>query len=224
MAERRLPEGFDYDTHFSPRYKPWDQRRVRGAERRSVQDDPPRAPPTSSPTRSRRFTKTGIKLDSGDELDADIIITATGLNMQLLGGLVPTLNGEAIDLTSLMTYKGLMFSGIPNFAITFGYTNASWTLKADLVSEFVCRVLNYMDANGFDTVVPEHPGASVDERPFMDFTPGYFTRSMHLLPKSGSTAPWRLKQNYFFDLRLIRQGKVDEESLHFTKHRVPVKV
>ena len=170
------------------------------------------------------FTKTGIKLDSGAELDADIIITATGLNMQLLGGLVPTLNGEAIDLTSLMTYKGLMFSGIPNFAITFGYTNASWTLKADLVSEFVCRVLNYMDANGFDTVVPEHPGGSVEERPFMDFTPGYFTRSMHLLPKSGSRAPWRLKQNYLFDLRLIRQGKVDEESLHFTKHRVPVKV
>jgi monooxygenase len=223
MAERRLPEGFDYDTHFSPRYKPWDQRvcvapngdlfkKIRQGTADVVTDT------------IETFTKTGIKLDSGAELEADIIITATGLNMQLLGGLVPTLNGEAIDLTSLMTYKGLMFSGIPNFAITFGYTNASWTLKADLVSEFVCRVINYMDANGFDTVVPEHPGASVDELPFMDFTPGYFQRSMHLLPKSGSRAPWRLKQNYFLDLRLIRQGKVDEESLHFTKHRVPVKV
>ena len=108
--------------------------------------------------------------------------------MQLLGGLTPTLNGEPIDLTKSMTYKGMMFSGIPNFAFTFGYTNASWTLKADLVSEFVCRVLNYMDAKGFDTVVPEHPGASVDELPFMDFTPGYFQRSMDLLPKSGSKA------------------------------------
>ena len=117
------------------------------------------------------------------------------------------------------TYKGLMLSCVPNASITFGYTNASWTLKADLVSEFVCRLLNYMDKNGFDRVVAEHPGDSVDEMPFMDFTPGYFRRAMDELPKSGSRAPWRLKQNYFLDLRLIRQGRVDEESLHFTKHR-----
>ena len=120
-----------------------------------------------------------------------------------------------------MTYKGLMFSGIPNFAITFGYTNASWTLKADLVSEFVCRLLNYMDDNGFDTVVPEHPGAAVDELPFMDFTPGYFQRSMHLLPKSGSTAPWRLKQNYLLDLRTdpSGQGRRRVAALHQTPCR-----
>jgi len=223
MAKRRLPEGYDVEKHFGPRYNPWDQRlclapngdlfkTIRKGQADVVTDT------------IEKFTKTGIKLDSGAELEADIIVTATGLNMQLLGGLTPTLNGEPIDLTKLMTYKGLMFSGIPNFAITFGYTNASWTLKADLVSEFVCRVLNYMDAKGFDTVVPEHPGASVDELPFMDFTPGYFQRSMALLPKSGSKAPWRLKQNYLLDLRLIRQGKVDEESLHFTKHRAAVKV
>ncbi|WP_319452674.1 MULTISPECIES: NAD(P)/FAD-dependent oxidoreductase [unclassified Mycobacterium] len=223
MAKRRLPEGYDVEKHFGPRYNPWDQRlclapngdlfkTIRKGQADVVTDT------------IEKFTKTGIKLDSGAELDADIIVTATGLNMQLLGGLTPTLNGEPIDLTKLMTYKGLMFSGIPNFAITFGYTNASWTLKADLVSEFVCRVLNYMDAKGFDTVVPEHPGASVDEQPFMDFTPGYFQRSMDLLPKSGSKAPWRLKQNYLLDLRLIRQGKVDEESLHFTKHRASVTI
>jgi monooxygenase len=223
MAKRRLPEGYDVEKHFGPRYNPWDQRlclapngdlfkTIRKGQADVVTDT------------IEKFTETGIKLDSGAELDADIIVTATGLNMQLLGGLTPTLNGEPIDLTKLMTYKGLMFSGIPNFAITFGYTNASWTLKADLVSEFVCRVLNYMDAKGFDTVVPEHPGASVDEQPFMDFTPGYFQRSMDLLPKSGSKAPWRLKQNYLLDLRLIRQGKVDEESLHFTKHRASVTV
>src|SRR5882757_4527890 len=223
MAERRLPEGFDFDKHFSPTYKPWDQRLCIApngdlfkAIRRGTAD-------VVTDT-VERFTPEGIKLSSGEVLEADIIITATGLNMQLLGGLVLTRNGEVIDLPSLMTYKGLMFSGIPNFAITFGYTNASWTLKADLVSEFVCRVLNYMDANGFDNVVPEHPGDSVDELPFMDFTPGYFQRSMHLLPKSGSRAPWRLKQNYFFDLRLIRQGKVDDDALHFTKHRAALKV
>ena len=223
MAERRLPEGFDIDKHFTPSYKPWDQRvcvapdgdffkAIRAGKADIVTD------------KIERFTKTGIQLTSGEQLDADIIVTATGLNMRLLGGIKPTLNGEPIDLTSLMTYKGLMFSGIPNFAITFGYTNASWTLKADLVSEFVCRVLNFMDANGFDRVEPQHPGSSVGELPFMDFSPGYFQRSMHLLPKSGSRAPWRLKQNYLFDMRLIRHGKVDEEGLRFTKHRAVVTV
>ncbi len=216
MAKRRLPEGYDVDKHFGPDYKPWDQRlclapngdlfkTIRKGQADVVTDT------------IDRFTKTGIMLRSGTELQADIIITATGLNMQLVGGVKPSRNGEPIDLTSLMTYKGLMFSGVPNFAITFGYTNASWTLKADLVSEFVCRLLNYMDANGFDTVEPQHPGDAVDELPFMDFNPGYFQRSMHLLPKSGSRAPWRLKQNYFMDLQLIRRGKVDDEALHFAK-------
>jgi monooxygenase len=221
MATRRLPDGFDYEKHFSPRYNPWDERvclapngdffkTIKAGKADVVTDT------------IETFTATGIKLTSGEELQADIIITATGLNMQLFGGATATRNGEPIDLTKSMTYKGLMLSGVPNMAITFGYTNASWTLKADLVSEFICRVLNYMDANGFDRVEPQHPGAAVDEEPFMDFTPGYFRRAMDTLPKSGSEAPWKLKQNYFFDLRLIRHGKVDEESLHFTKHRAAV--
>lgn len=221
MATRRLPEGFDYEKHFSPRYNPWDERvclapngdffkTIKAGKADVVTDT------------IETFTETGIKLTSGEELQADIIITATGLNMQLFGGATATRNGEPIDLTRSMTYKGLMLSGVPNMAITFGYTNASWTLKADLVSEFICRVLNYMDANGFDRVEPQHPGDAIDEEPFMDFTPGYFRRAMDTLPKSGSEAPWKLKQNYFFDLRLIRHGKVDEESLHFTKHRAPV--
>ncbi|MDH6195355.1 monooxygenase [Mycobacterium frederiksbergense] len=223
MAVRRLPEGFDYDKHFSPRYKPWDERvclapngdlfkTIRKGKADVVTDT------------IETFTETGIKLASGEELAADIIITATGLNMQLFGGATVSRNGEPIDLTKSMAYKGLMLSGVPNAAITFGYTNASWTLKADLVSEFICRVLNYMDVNGFDRVEPQHPGGSVQEQPFMDFTPGYFRRAMDSLPKSGSEAPWKLKQNYFFDMRTIRYGKVDEESLLFTKHRAPVKV
>ncbi|MBX9919171.1 MAG: NAD(P)/FAD-dependent oxidoreductase [Mycolicibacterium frederiksbergense] len=221
MATRRLPDGFDYEKHFSPRYNPWDERvclapngdffkTIKAGKADVVTDT------------IETFTETGIKLNSGQELQADIIITATGLNMQLFGGATATRNGEPIDLTKSMTYKGLMLSGVPNMAITFGYTNASWTLKADLVSEFICRVLNYMDANGFDRVEPQHPGDAIDEEPFMDFTPGYFRRAMDTLPKSGSEAPWKLKQNYFFDLRLIRHGKVDEESLHFTKHRAAV--
>lgn len=223
MAQRRLPKGYDVEKHFGPRYNVWDERlclapdgdffrTIRHGKADIVTDT------------IDRFTKTGIKLTSGEELAADIIITATGLNMQLLGGVRPTRNGEDIDLTSLMTYKGLMFSGVPNFAITFGYTNASWTLKADLVSEFVCRLLNYMDAKGFDFVEPQHPGGAVDELPFMDFTPGYFRRSMHLLPKSGSREPWRLKQNYFFDMRTIRRGKVDDEGLKFAKKPAAVAV
>ncbi|WP_029109029.1 NAD(P)/FAD-dependent oxidoreductase [Mycobacterium sp. URHD0025] len=223
MGTRRLPEGFDYDKHFSPRYAPWDERvclapngdlfkAIRSGKAGVVTDT------------IETFTETGIKLSSGEVLEADIIVTATGLNMQLFGGATANRNGEPIDLTKSMTYKGLMLSGVPNMAITFGYTNASWTLKADLVSEFICRMLNYMDANGFDRVEAQHPGDAVDELPFMDFTPGYFRRAMDTLPKSGSEAPWKLKQNYFFDMRTIRYGKVDEDSLLFTKHRAAVKV
>ncbi|BBX28690.1 flavin-containing monooxygenase [Mycolicibacterium alvei] len=223
MGTRRLPEGFDYDTHFSPSYAPWDERvclAPNGDLFKAIRSGKAGVVTDTIDT----FTETGIKLTSGEELQADIIVTATGLNMQLFGGAVAYRNGEPIDLTGSMTYKGLMLSGVPNMAITFGYTNASWTLKADLVSEFICRVLNYMDANGFDRVEPQHPGGSVDELPFMDFTPGYFRRAMDTLPKSGSAAPWKLKQNYFFDMRTIRYGKVDEESLLFTKHRAAVTV
>ncbi|HEY6574968.1 MAG TPA: NAD(P)/FAD-dependent oxidoreductase, partial [Mycobacterium sp.] len=223
MAQRRLPEGYDVEKHFGPRYNPWDERlciapngdlfkTIRKGNADVVTDT------------IDRFVPEGIKLNSGDVLDADIIVTATGLNMRLFGGAAIRRNGEPLDLTQSMAYKGMMLSGIPNMAFTIGYTNASWTLKADLVSEFVCRVLNYMDANGFDNVVPGEPSADVEQRPILDFTPGYVLRSVDTLPKSGSKAPWKLKQNYFFDVRMIRQGKVDDEALHFTKHRVPVTV
>jgi monooxygenase len=127
-----------------------------------------------------------------------------------------------IELNDTMAYKGMMLTGMPNMAFTVGYTNASWTLKADLVSEFVCRVLNYMDAKGFDKIEPQHPGNSVDERPLMDFTPGYVLRALDYLPKAGHIAPWRLKQNYLLDLGLIRRGKVDDAALKFTKHHAAV--
>ncbi|WP_420108678.1 flavin-containing monooxygenase [Mycolicibacter arupensis] len=221
MAKHRLPEGYDVQKHFGPRYNPWDERLClapNGDLFKTIRDG--KADVVTDTIKT--FTKNGILLDSGQELEADVIITATGLNMQLLGGATLLRNGEPIDLPKAMTYKGLMFSGVPNAAVTFGYTNASWTLKADLVSEFVCRVLNYMDAHGYDRVEPQHPGSAVKEEPFMDFSPGYFRRAMDELPRSGSEAPWRLKQNYLLDLRLIRHGKVDEESLKFSKHRAPV--
>jgi monooxygenase len=222
LVKRQLPEGYDVDKHFSPRYNPWDQRlclvpngdlfkSIRNGNADIVTDS------------IERFTETGIKLTSGEELQADIVVTATGLNLQLFGGAAISRNGVPVDLHDTMAYKGMMLTHLPNMAFTIGYTNASWTLKADLVSEFVCRVLNYMDAKGFDTVEPQHPGSSVDERPLMDFTPGYVLRALDYLPKAGHVAPWRLKQNYLLDLRLIRRGKVDDEALEFTKHRAPVK-
>jgi len=221
MAERRLPEGYDVEKHFGPRYKPWDERlclapngdlfrTIRSGQADVVTDT------------IDRFTKTGIKLNSAEELQADIIITATGLNLRLFGGAAILRNGVPVDLTESMTYKGMMLSGLPNMAFTIGYTNVSWTLKADLVSEFVCRVINYMDANGYDAVVPQHPGDSVEERSLMDFTPGYVLRALDSLPKAGSRAPWRLKQNYLLDLRLIRHGKVDDRALRFSRHRAAV--
>jgi monooxygenase len=223
LVRRQLPEGYEVEKHFGPRYNPWDQRlclvpngdlfrTIRRGQTEVVTDT------------VERFTAGGVKLTSGRELAADIIITATGLNLQLFGGASVTVDGEAVDLTRTMAYKGMMLSGLPNMAYTVGYTNASWTLKADLVSEFVCRLLNYMDANGFDTVVPEHPGSEVDERPFMEFTPGYVLRSLDELPKQGSRTPWRLNQNYLLDVRLIRRGKVADEGLQFAKQPAAVAV
>ncbi len=217
MAKHRLPEGYDVEKHFGPSYSPWDQRlclapdgdlfrTIRHGKADVVTDT------------IDRFTKTGIKLSSGDELPADIIVTATGLNVQFFGGATILRNGVPVGLADLMAYKGMMLTGLPNVAFTFGYTNASWTLKADLTSEFICRLLDYMDANGYDTVVPQYPDDSVEPRPFVDFTPGYVLRAVDTLPRTGSKVPWRLKQNYLLDLRLIRHGKVGDSALQFSRH------
>jgi monooxygenase len=220
-AGRQLPEGYDIEKHFGPHYNPWDQRMClvpNGDLFRAIRHDKAEVVTDTID----RFTATGVRLNSGRELPADIIITATGLNLQLFGGATVTVDGQPVDLTETMAYKGMMLSGLPNMAYTVGYTNASWTLKADLVSEFVCRLLNYMDANGFDTVEVEHPGSDVDERPFMEFTPGYVLRSLDELPKQGSRTPWRLNQNYVRDIWLIRRGKIAGEGLRFAKKPAPV--
>ncbi|BBZ42173.1 flavin-containing monooxygenase [Mycobacterium conspicuum] len=222
-VQRRLPEGYDVEKHFGPNYNPWDQRlclvpsgdlfrAIRNGTAEVVTDT------------IDRFTPTGIRLNSGQELPADIIITATGLNLQLFGGATVSVDGQPANLTETMAYKGMMLSGLPNMVYTVGYTNASWTLKADLVSEYACRLLNYMDDNGFDTVVVEHPGSDIQERPFMEFTPGYVLRSLDELPKQGDRTPWRLNQNYLRDIQLIRRGKIADEGLRFAKKPAPVAV
>jgi len=214
--ERRLPAGFDIDTHFKPRYNPWDQRfcfipdgdlfdAIRGDSVSVVTDE------------IETFTEKGIRLRSGRELEADLIVTATGLILQPIGGAELVVDGQPVELPTSMVYKGCMLSGVPNFALSFGYTNASWTLKADLICQYVCRILDHMDRQGYTRCLPYNRDPTVTETPFVDFTPGYFLRSMNQLPKQGSKLPWRLHQNYMRDLRLIKRSPLEDGALQFSK-------
>jgi cation diffusion facilitator CzcD-associated flavoprotein CzcO len=219
-AARQLPPGYDVDTHFGPRYQPWDQRlciapdgdlftaiRRGGA---SVVTD-----------RIAGFTETGLRLDSGVELDADIVVAATGLRLLALGGIGLVVDGREVALPDTMAYKGMMLSGVPNFAFTVGYTNASWTLKADLVSEYVVRLLRYLDARGYDWCVPTNDDPSVTAQPLLDFQAGYVLRSVHEFPRAGSRAPWRLGMSYAHDVVKLRYGRIDDGALRFARRPAP---
>jgi cation diffusion facilitator CzcD-associated flavoprotein CzcO len=209
----QLPEGVDVDTHFKPTYNPWDQRLCfvpDGDLFKSL-----RAGTSSIVTDTiETFTETGLRLTSGQELEADIVVTATGLNLKPFGGIELSVDGAPVKVGETMAYKALMLSGVPNFAFTIGYTNASWTLKADLVAEYVCRLLDHMDARGLRTVVAPADD-EVGEAPFMDFSSGYVVRSLDVLPKQGDREPWRLRQNYLHDLRTIRRNPIDDGVLTF---------
>jgi monooxygenase len=214
-VERALPPGYDVDKHFKPRYNPWDQRMClvpNGDLFRAIRKEEASVATDTIDT----FTEKGIKLDSGEELVADVIITATGLNLLFLGGMEMRVDGEAVDLPKRMAYKGMMLSGVPNCAFTVGYTNASWTLKADLTSEYVCRVLAHMDTNGYAKSVPEVTDPNVVEQPLLDFTSGYVLRSLDKFPKQGSKEPWKLRQNYVLDIRTIRRGELDDGAMQFS--------
>jgi monooxygenase len=213
-AERRLPEGYDVDPHFKPRYQPWDQRVC------LVPDDDlfeviSSGDATIATDRVETFTESGLKLESGAELDADVVVTATGLNMLVLGGMAINVDGRDIKLPETVGYKGMMLSGVPNLAFALGYTNASWTLKCDLVIEHACRLLNYMDEHGYRWCTPRAPHPSLPREPFVDLTSGYVLRSIDAFPKQGHRAPWRLHQNYPRDVLLLRRGRLDDEALDF---------
>ena len=219
-AQAQVPD-VDADVHFHPSYNPWDQRfcvvpdgdlfrALRGGEASVVTDT------------IERFTPDGIRLASGADLEADVIVTATGLQVLAFGGIELVVDGEPVDLAGRMTYKALMLSGVPNFVYTIGYTNASWTLKADLVSDYTVRLLRHLDQTGARSVVAVRD-PSVGERPFMDFTSGYVLRALDMMPRQGDRAPWMLTQNYLADLWSIRRGRIDDGVLAFDAARVPAR-
>jgi len=216
LAQQALGPDYDVAKHFSPRYNPWDQRlclipdgdlfrAIRSGKASMVTDE------------IDTFTESGILLRSGQELSADVIVTATGLKVQLMGGMQICVDGNPIRLSRTMTYKGMMYADVPNLAASFGYTNASWTLKADLTAEYVCRLLKYMDMHQFAACTPSRPDASLVEEPAVDLTSGYIQRALDELPKQGSKRPWRLHQNYALDLLEFRFSNVDDGIMEFTR-------
>lgn len=223
-AVARLPAGFEVDTHLAPTYNPWDQRlcaipdgdlyRAIGRGAADIVTD-----------RIRRITPAGIELASGRSLDADIIVTATGLNLLVIGGIALTVDGERVQLAGRLAYKGMMLSGVPNLALTIGYTNASWTLKADLVARYVGRLLRYMRRHGYESVTPVVPEsvASGTLSSLLELQSGYILRSANQLPRQGARSPWRLRQNYVLDFVQLRLGRLTDD-VRFARREHPAPI
>jgi monooxygenase len=210
----QLPDGYDVDTHFKPSYDPWDQRLCivpRGDLFRSIR----RGQASVVTDHIETFTENGIKLKSGDELEADIIVTATGLNLLPFGGVDLVVDGDEVELSEHMAYKSMMLSDVPNYAFAIGYTNASWTLKVDLTAEYVCRLLNHMDETGTRICVPRNDDPTVEEQPLLDFQAGYVLRSLDMFPKQGSKAPWKLSMSYPRDVVALRFGSITDAGMKF---------
>lgn len=210
-----LGKNFPLDPHFNPPYDPWDQRLCvvpDGDMFRSLK----RGEASIVTDRIATFTEKGIALESGAELEADIIVTATGLNLQLFGGMTLSRDGVPIDLRDSVAYRGLMLSGVPNFAMAIGYTNSSWTLKVDMLCQYFCRVLSHMDAHGYTSVTAERD-PEMETRPLLDFSAGYVQRALDKLPKQGTEAPWKMSMSVYTDVRLIRNGRVDDDFLVYER-------
>lgn len=214
-VQKELGEDYDVATHFKPSYNPWDQR-ICLAPNGDIFEAIKAKKATVVTDHIERFTETGIQLKSGASLDADIIVTATGLNLKLLGGVEFSVDDQVIDVAKTISYKSMMFSDIPNLSLAFGYTNASWTLKCDLSNQYVCRLINYMDKHGYRQCTPRQNDPTLQLEDWLDFTSGYVRRSIHTLPKQGDKKPWKLKQNYLFDRMMIEFGDVDDGVMEFT--------
>jgi cation diffusion facilitator CzcD-associated flavoprotein CzcO len=215
QLEASLPSGFDIDTHFTPRYNPWDQRlclvpdgdlfKAISAGKVSVVTD-----------QIDSFTETGIRLASGAELDADVIVTATGLELLFLGGVELIIDSEKVDISKKLAYKGMMLEGVPNIAMAIGYTNASWTLKCDLTCQYVTRLLNRMHSSGMRQCTAVNSDPSVVEQPLLNLTSGYVLRSADRFPKQGSRYPWQVYQSYLKDYRALKLNGIDDDAMVFS--------
>ncbi len=214
-VERQLPAGYDIDTHFTPRYNPWDQRlcvvpngdlfkAIRKGSASVVTDH------------IETFTETGLKLESGVELAADIVVTATGLEMLFIGGIELTVDGEKVDVAERLTYKGMMLEGVPNFALAFGYTNASWTLKCDLTCNYVTRLLNRLHDTGMGQCTPVNSDPSVIAQPLLGLSSGYIQRAADTFPKQGTRFPWQVHQSYLRDYRALKLTGIDDAAMEFS--------
>jgi cation diffusion facilitator CzcD-associated flavoprotein CzcO len=219
---KSLPEGFPVDEHFNPPYNPWDQRlcfvpdgdffeSIRSGKASVVTD------------RIRTLTEAGVELESGAVVEADIIITATGLNIRPFGGARLTIDGDPVQLHDKVAYRGVMLDGVPNFAYSIGYTNASWTLKVGLLCEYFTRLLTYMDAHGSAVCYPERPSGDFATRPLLDFGAGYVQRAIDDLPRQGSRSPWATSMDYYADVRMLRKSPIADRNLYFapTRHGSP---
>jgi cation diffusion facilitator CzcD-associated flavoprotein CzcO len=215
MVRQELGPDYDVETHFTPTYKPWDQRlclvpdsdlfqQIKSGRAEVVTD------------RIESLTAKGIKLVSGRTLEADVIVSATGLVLQVWNGVEIVVDGAKVDASTTLSYKGMMYEGVPNMASSFGYTNASWTLKCDLTCEYVCRVLNHMKATGRRQVTPVNTDPDVGFEPWLDFSSGYVQRAMAKFPKQGTKLPWKLNQNYALDLMSLRYAKLEDGVLLFS--------
>ena len=216
LVRQELGPDYDVDTHFSPRYNPWDQRlclvpdsdlfaAIRSGKVSMVTDH------------IATFTETGIQLRSGQELAADIIVTATGLSLKLMSGVQLVVDGVPVDLARTLSYKGMMYSDIPNLASVLGYVNASWTLRSEITTNYVCRLLNYMDRHGYAQCTPRRPDGSIGDKPVLDLTSGYIQRALDTLPRQGSSRPWRIYQNYARDLLSMRLSRVNDGTMEFRR-------
>jgi cation diffusion facilitator CzcD-associated flavoprotein CzcO len=212
---RSLPAGYDVDKHFTPTYDPWDQR-LCGVLDNDLFDAIGDGTVEIVTDHIETFTEGGVKLKSGRQLTADLVVSATGLNLVFLGGLTVAIDGEDVDLSQTMPYKGTLLSEIPNLAFTFGYTNASWTLRVDLVSNYVTRLLNHMDRHGYAQCVPRLRGTRPSDKPLVPLTSGYVLRALDRLPKQGPGDPWQFKTNYVSDRRMLR-GSFEDPVLEFSR-------
>lgn len=214
QAKDALGSEFELDPHFTPKYAPWDERlclapdgdffaTLKNKQASIVTDH------------IEQFTETGIQLKSGKLLEADMIVTATGLSATVVSNFDIEVDGQLVDFSKTVAYKGCMFSDIPNMNLAFGYTNASWTLKCDMVSQYVCRLINYMDKNKFTQCCPMQNDPNLKLEPYMDFTPGYIQRVLDQLPKTGSTAPWRVEQSYYYDKDIFEKSALDDGVIEF---------